>query len=105
VLHHGPVEWRRVTSLHGKPAAKIDDLKFFECPGSAITRSTWQILALVNETTDREGNILHLPYPGTILDQPPWYREAVRIVASERNSTWFRAEAKEAAKREAGKNG
>lgn len=65
---------------------KVADTKFFECPQSAVKSKTWQILSLVNETTGGENtDILHLPYPGTILDQPPWFREAVRIVASERN--------------------
>lgn len=50
-----------------------------------MKRATWQILGLVNEATSGENtDILHLPYPGTILDQPPWFREAVRIVANER---------------------
>jgi hypothetical protein len=64
---------------------KIDDIIFLECPMSCITRRTWEILRLVNETTDGEHtNILHLPFPGTILDQPPWYRQAVQIVRTGR---------------------
>lgn len=64
---------------------KIADLKYFECPLSVITPRTWQILRLVNETTDSDTNILHLPFQGTILDQPPWYRAAVQIVREERS--------------------
>lgn len=65
---------------------KEGDVKFFECPVSAIKQRTWDRIRLVNEsTTGEHTDILHLPYPGTILDQPPWYREAVRIVRVERN--------------------
>jgi len=39
----------------------------------------------VTETVNEEGNILHLPYPGTYLEQPPWYREAVNILRENRN--------------------
>lgn len=55
---------------------------------------------MVNETTSGEsGDIHHLPYPGTVLDQPSWYREAVRIKRAERHSEWFRTMIEEAAKR------
>lgn len=60
-------------------------MKFFECPVSAITRRTWDLIRLVNETALGEHmEQLYFPEPGTILDQPPWYREAVRIVRQER---------------------
>lgn len=66
---------------------KIGDLKLFACPVSTITAKTWQILKLVNETTHPETTtILHLPFDGSILDQPAWYREAVTIVREERNA-------------------
>lgn len=79
-------EWRQVPPevrpvLHGED---FDDLRFYQCPVSCITADTWELLALVDETTNAEGDILHLPCPGTILDQPGVYREAVRIVKSER---------------------
>jgi hypothetical protein len=48
------------------------------------------MLELVNETTDWEsGRILHLPEPGTITQQPAWYREAVKIKRAERLSEWY----------------
>lgn len=68
-----------------KHVAKILDLKFFECPVSVITKKTWDIIKLVNETTDENGKIIHLPFNGSYLDQPPWYREAVIIVRTVRN--------------------
>jgi hypothetical protein len=72
---------------------KIDDLKFFACPLSFISSKSWQMLELVNETTDLEtGRILHLPYPGTITQQPEWYREAVKIKRNERLSEWYSEE-------------
>lgn len=80
----GPDEWRQVSAAL-KPVLKIGDIKFYECPVSAITPRSWERMKLVNETTGGENtDILHLPFPGTILDQPPWYREAVRIVRHER---------------------
>jgi hypothetical protein len=81
----GEQEWLSVTE-ELEDVLKIDDLKFFACPISTITTRTWQILDLVNETTDDETTkIIHMPRPGTILDQPHWYREAVKIVRAERN--------------------
>jgi len=68
-----------------KHVAKWGDLKFFECPRSAITARTWEILALVNETTNCEGEVLHLPFEGSWLNQPHWYRKAVSIVKKERS--------------------
>jgi len=88
-------------SYHDHGVLKIDDLKFFECPQSAVKPRSWHLLSLVTETTDADGNILHLPYPGTILDQPGRYREAVRIVKSERNSDWFRQKRDDWAKQQA----
>lgn len=80
----GAEEWRTISSTQ-RHVLKAGDIKFFECPTSAIKHRTWQILRLINETIGGEqGDILHLPYPGTILDQPQWYREAVRIVRAER---------------------
>lgn len=68
---------------------KIADSKFLECPLSAIPPAAWDLLGLVTDATDREGNILHLPCPGALLDQPPWFRQAVRIVRAERGSRWL----------------
>lgn len=67
-----------------KHVDKWGDLKFFECPRSAITNRTWELIGLVNETTNLEGEVLHLPFDGTWLDQPEFYRTAVQIVKRER---------------------
>ena len=64
---------------------KMGDIKFFECPISAIKPHTWNLMRLVNDATSSEHcDILHLVAPGTILDQPLWFTEAVQIVRSER---------------------
>lgn len=64
---------------------KIGDIKFFECPVSAIKPSTWKLMQMVNETALGEHmEQLYLPEPGTILDQPPRWREAIRITRHER---------------------
>lgn len=89
---HGGDEWNRLvpTSYHDHEVLKIDDLKFFVCPLSFITPRSWEMLGLVNETTSGETcEILHLPFPGSYLEQPEWYREAVRIKRGERLSDWF----------------
>lgn len=67
-----------------KPVQKWSSLKFYECPRSAVTNRTWDILGLVNETTNCDGEVLHLPFPGAWLEQPQWYRQAVQVVKSER---------------------
>lgn len=67
-----------------KPAIKLGDLKLYECPLTAITGRTWDIIRIVNQTTDDSGKILHMPYPGSYLEQPEWYREAVEITQRER---------------------
>jgi hypothetical protein len=78
-------EWKEVTANHHHSSVlKIGDLKFMSCPVSTITTDTWDILALVSETTDGDCNILNLPFAGTIIEQPQWYRQAVKIVKSER---------------------
>lgn len=56
------------------------DLKFYACPVCLITEKTNRIINLVNETTDFDGNIKHMPYPGNYLEQPIWYRDAVTII-------------------------
>lgn len=76
-------EWLSVSS-HLRAVKKIAKIKFFECPQSAITKKTWNIIALVNEVTNKDTDILHLPFKGTILEQPEWFREAVKITKSER---------------------
>jgi len=73
-----------IVSATIRAVKKINDIKFFECPQSVITRSTWQIISLVNEVTDKDTNVLHLPFNGTILEQPLWFRDAVKIVKAER---------------------
>lgn len=103
VLLQGADEWRLVpTTL--KHVVKIDDLKFFECPGSVITRSTWQILDLLNECLDENGSIKHLlpgpgDEPGHIFNQPGWFRTAAKLVRIERNSDWFARERDAAVKK------
>ena len=86
-------EWNKLVpaSYHKHTVMSIDDLRFFECPQSVITRSTWQILGFINETTNDECEILNPPpFPGTYMEQPSWYREARKIVRAERNSEWNR---------------
>lgn len=64
---------------------KIGDIKFFECPVSAIKPRTWERVRLINESARGEHmENLHLPSPGGLRDQPPWYREALQIVQHER---------------------
>lgn len=72
-----------------KPALKLGDIKFYHCPMSCITPFSWQLLELVNETIDGDGNFVnigHLPSLAeeiqTIGEQK--YREAVKIARSER---------------------
>ena len=80
----GVDEWRSVSSTI-RHIRKIGDIKFFECPISAIKPRTWNLMRLVNNATSSEHcDILHLVAPGTILDQPLWFTEAVHIVRSER---------------------
>lgn len=91
-------------AYHRHEVLKLDDLKFFECPHSFITRGTWQVLSFVNDTTNADCEILNPPpFPGTFLEQPQWYREALRIVRRERNSEWYRDLQTERAKAKAGK--
>ena len=59
--------------------------RFYACPVSVITENTRSIMDLVNNTTDIDCNILHMPFPGSYLDQPRWYRDAVNIIRNERN--------------------
>jgi hypothetical protein len=91
-MAHGADEWNELDSDLPSPVLKIDDLKVFECPISLVTPWSWQMLRMVNLTTNAAGDILREPYPerGGIRMQPPWYHEAVDMVRSERNSSWFR---------------
>ncbi len=89
---YGSDEWNQwvPASYHDLEVLKVDDLKFFVCPLSFITSRSWELLELVNETTRGEnGEIIHMPLPGSYLEQPGWYREAVRIKRGERLSEWF----------------
>ena len=79
----GRKEWLSISS-DIPHVVKILDTKFYTCPLSVITRKTWKLLELVNDTTDPETNIVTLPYPGAYLAQPSWYRVAVRIIRTER---------------------
>jgi hypothetical protein len=69
------------------PPLKVLDFKFLACPVSIITRRTWDILSLCNETLSagESGDIIHLPFPGCLTDQPRWFRDAAQIVRSERS--------------------
>jgi hypothetical protein len=78
-------DWKSV-SVKLRSVLKVGDLKFFECPMSVISKQTWAVLGIVNETTDGDCNILHMPFVGTIFDQPQWYRTAVKLVKSERSN-------------------
>jgi len=82
----GKDEWQSVSSKL-QHVLKIDDLKYFSCPVGSITPRTWQIMRLVNESTSSEHcDIIHLPFPGTLLEQPVWFRQAVQIIKHERAS-------------------
>lgn len=85
-----------------KPAKKIGDLKFMACPISTITDQTWQVLRLVGDCTDDDGNLLHLPFSGALLDQPNWFLEARRIVKAERGD-WRKEQADQAKRKAKGK--
>jgi hypothetical protein len=99
----GAEEWRQVSKTL-RHALKIDDLKFFVCPLSYITPQSWDLLALVNETTDSESgqylNIGHLPGLAAEIQKAGEgrYREAVRIKRNERHSRWFTERLKEKSK-------
>lgn len=67
-----------------RPVLKLGDIKFYRCPLGSITPASWQLLHLVQETTNADGDIIQLPYPGALLDQTPRYREAVRIMRAEK---------------------
>jgi hypothetical protein len=86
-----------------KPVQKLGDLKLWECPLTAISRRTWEILALVNETTNIDAEVLHLPFNGAWLDQPKWYRQAVSIVKVERAKHRQKEAAKQTASMKKGK--
>lgn len=82
-------KWPKKLKFMAKWGEGPTTIKFFECPKSAITRKTWEILALVEQTTDynpscRGTSIAALPFEGAWLDQPPWYRQAFKIVRDER---------------------
>jgi len=55
------------------------------CPVSTITRRTWEIIRLIGRCTGGDNSDLqHLPFPGTLLDQPGWFLDAVDLMRSER---------------------
>lgn len=97
-------EWEQVPNqYHSHEVRKIDDLKFFECPLSAIRPATWDLLRQVNTCCNADGSIIHLPEPDlSILDQSPRFMAAVEIVRAERNSEWFREKQQKWAKDKAG---
>jgi hypothetical protein len=97
-------EWDKVpTTYHDHEVRKIEDLKFFACPLTAITGSSWELMRQVNLCCNSSGEIVHLPEPDvSILDQSPRFLRAVEIIRSERNSSWFRERQMKWAKDKAG---
>jgi hypothetical protein len=82
---------------------KLEGIKFFACPWSAITGETWDLLRQINLCTNPSGEIVHLPEPEfSILDQSPRFLRGVEIVRRERNSSWFRELQEQWAKEKAG---
>jgi hypothetical protein len=76
-------EWETASGTIS-PALKIGEVKIYECPVSLITDKTWKILGIINATTDADCNIV-LPYKGgSYLEQPEWYKQAVKIVRQAR---------------------
>jgi hypothetical protein len=83
-LAHGKDEWLQIPA-DLKHSVKFGDLKFYACPLLLITPETWSLLEMVNDCISAEhGDIINLPYPGTLTEQPAYFREAVRIVRAER---------------------
>jgi hypothetical protein len=63
---------------------KFGEVKFYQCPVSLITPKTWEILKIVNTTTNGDCNII-FPYKGaSYTEQPRWYLQAVEIVRQAR---------------------
>lgn len=62
---------------------KFGDLALFECPVSLISRQSVQLIELVHECTDEHKNWTMPPFPGGLLDQPTWVRQARRVVIEE----------------------
>jgi hypothetical protein len=81
----------------------VFDIRFYECPVSCITKRTWSIIKLVNECLDAEGNLIQLPFPGCLTQQPKWFRQAVQVVKTERAE--YRARELEKKKKEAKRKG
>lgn len=69
-------------------ALKLEDLKYYQCPVSVITSYSWELLRLVNDTVNNDGDLLPLcpghPAIDEIAQRPRAWQEAVRIVKSER---------------------
>lgn len=84
LLLQGKDEWLQVSSK-ARDVLKLEDMKFMACPVSTITPRTWQILKLVNDCCSAENcDIIQLPFPGSLLEQPVWFRQAVDIIRRER---------------------
>ena len=76
-------EWEELTA--DMSPLKIGEVKFLQCPVSVVTEQTWQILSIINKTTDEDCKII-LPYSGTsYLEQPRWYLQAIDIVRAARS--------------------
>lgn len=90
-------------AYHDHEVRKIENLKFFACPLTAITGNTWDLLRQVNLCCNSAGEIIHLPEPDlSILDQSQRFLKAVEIVRGERNSGWFHEKQQKWAKQKAG---
>lgn len=63
---------------------KLGDMFIYECPTSAIDNGIKDLINVVNISTNKDGDIIHLPYKGTILDQPKRFLDAVQITRNER---------------------
>lgn len=81
---NGPDDWR-LYPPERKWVEKVWRTKFFACPLSTITQGTWELIRLANQCLSGEGDaITVLPFGGGLLEQPPWFREAMDIIRSER---------------------
>ena len=65
------------SSINDRTGLCIKSLQF---PSDIITE-----IQLVSDCTDGDGNLIHLPYPGTILQQPSIFMDFAALVQSERS--------------------
>ena len=77
-------EWHSIPASR-KHVVKWPGLKVFECPLSVVTKTTWDILRIVNGTTDGDGYQIR-PFRSVCYeDEPEWYKQAVSIVKTQRS--------------------